>query len=204
MLYMRVQKVEGYFLYIYYGIRDKSDCFVNSHCFISAVRLSNMKKLPPIGIKSLRFLHLCFATMWVGGTAALLAIVSSISYDNVQAQKLMWEAVCTIDRLLITPGAILCLLSGLLFSAFTQWGFFKHGWVVFKWIATITLILVGTFILGPWLYGNMRLTQDVTSINDAATIASNTRNIILWGTIQLAALLVAVVISVFKPKKKKQ
>lgn len=166
-------------------------------------KLSDMKKLPPTGIKALRFLHLCFAIMWLGGAATLLVIVLTISSDNEQAQKLMWEAVCAIDQYLITPGAILCLLSGLLFSVFTQWGFFKHGWVTFKWIATISLILIGTFILGPWLYGNMRLTQDVISANDVTTIASNTKNIIHWGTIQLIALLVATIISVFKPKKKK-
>lgn len=161
-----------------------------------------MKKLSPIGIKALRFLHLCFAVMWLGGTATLLVIVSTINTDNEQTQKIIWEAVCAIDKFLITPGAILCLLSGLIFSTFTQWGFYKHGWIIFKWVATIVLILIGTFILGPWLYGNMRLAQDIISANDIATIASNTKNITHWGTIQLIALLINVMISVFKPKKK--
>jgi hypothetical protein len=28
--------------------------------------------------------------------------------------------------------------------------FFKHGWMIFKWIVTIVTILFGTFFLGPW------------------------------------------------------
>lgn len=161
-----------------------------------------MKKLSPLGIKSLRFLHICFTIMWGGGTMALLVLVGTLTPETGNEQKLLWEAACSLDKYLITPGAMACLLSGLLFSIFSNWGFFKHGWVSFKWGVTIGLILFGTFVLAPWLYGNMRLTQDVLSITTSQpTITSNSDSIIFWGGFQLVCLVMIIAVSIFKPKK---
>jgi hypothetical protein len=54
-----------------------------------------------------------------------------------------------IDMFILTLAAILTLLTGLIYSQFTKWGFFRHGWIVYKWIVTLLIIFTGTFYLGP-------------------------------------------------------
>ena len=38
-----------------------------------------------------------------------------------------------IDDFVIIPGGVGSLLTGLLYSIFTNWGWFKHKWVTTKW-----------------------------------------------------------------------
>lgn len=53
-----------------------------------------------------------------------------------------------VDMLVIViPGAIGCLITGLIYGIFTNWGFFKHNWMMFKWTITVTAIFLGTVSL---------------------------------------------------------
>jgi hypothetical protein len=50
----------------------------------------------------------------------------------------------------VVPGAFGCLATGSIYSSFSNRGFFKHNWMIFKWVVTVAAILFGTFFLGPW------------------------------------------------------
>ena len=52
--------------------------------------------------------------------------------------------------MVVILGAFGCLITGLIYSSFSNWGFFKHTWLILKWIITVAAILFGTFFLGPW------------------------------------------------------
>ncbi len=56
-----------------------------------------------------------------------------------------------IDDFIIIPGAMGCLLTGLIYSVFTNWGWFKYNWIIVKWCINIYGVIFGTFWLGPWL-----------------------------------------------------
>ena len=52
-----------------------------------------------------------------------------------------------IDMYFVSVGASITFLTGLIYSVFTPWGFCRHGWLVYKWIVTVFIIVIGTFYL---------------------------------------------------------
>jgi hypothetical protein len=107
--------------------------------------------------------------------------------------------------LIVIPGAFGCLITGLVFSIFSNWGFFKHNWIIFKWIITVSAILFGTFFLGPWETAMMEISGvlGMESLKDPAYLYSQKMNLI-WGGLQTSLLMVTVFISIFKPWKKRK
>ncbi len=97
------------------------------------------------------------------------------------------------------------LITGLLISLFTNWGFFKFRWVIFKWTATLAQIIFGTFWLGPW-------TDGATAIADLerglalqnTTYLYDKQMAVIFGSVQLLLLLAQVLISAYKPWGKRE
>ena len=108
-----------------------------------------------------------------------------------------------IDDFVIIPGAVGCFITGMLYSIFTKWGWFKQRWITIKWAINIFGILSGTFFLGPWLNSLAPLSKagGINVLTDPVYI--NNKHM-LWylGTFQVATLIFAVFISVIKPWKK--
>jgi hypothetical protein len=108
-----------------------------------------------------------------------------------------------IDDLVIIPGAVGCLLTGLLYSLFSNWGFFKHLWVALKWILTLSCILFGTFFLGPRINGLPPITLEFgidALVNPVYT--SSVKALMVGGLIQVVLLFFMLYLSVFKPRRK--
>jgi hypothetical protein len=107
-----------------------------------------------------------------------------------------------IDMKILTPAAVVTLITGLIYSIFTKWGFFKHGWLIYKWIITIAIIVTGTFYLGP-MVSNM---LDIVDIKRFAALEDPYYQSGLftgmWASIiNTTLLIIAVVVSVYKPWK---
>ena len=84
-------------------------------------------------------------------------------------------------------------------------GFFKHGWMILKWIVTIVAILIGTFYLGPWETNMMDISGKLgmEALSDPDYLYNQKMNLV-FGTAQCFILMVTVFISIFKPWKKKK
>lgn len=162
-----------------------------------------MKKLSAGQIKILKVFHLVFVMMWVVGVAAmaLLCLIKANSGDEL---FMIFHITRFIDDVFVIPGAILTVVTGIVYGAFTNWGFFKHRWITVKWILSILIIIIGTFYFSPLLDNTL------TMIDKSRDIAfgkpqteENIRTIFIGGVCQGSALVFLVVISVLKPWKKK-
>jgi len=102
----------------------------------------------------------------------------------------------------VIPGAFGCLLTGLIYSSFSNWGFFKHNWLILSWIVTLSAILSGTFFLGPCETVMMEIHGEIgiSSLGDPAYLYNQKMNLI-FGTLQVLMLMITVFISIFKPWK---
>ena len=111
-----------------------------------------MPKLKAKGLRWLKGFHLVAVSCWVGGAVALMLL--SLLKNGVTDGGVLYGINQSIHRVdmdvVVIPGAFGCLVTGMIFSIFSNWGFFKHKWLTFKWIVNITAILFGTFCLGPW------------------------------------------------------
>ncbi len=109
-----------------------------------------MKKMAISQQKILKAMHLISASLWLS-CVIILALLPLISNKITSGDELYMYNVAYhfIDIFILTPAAILTLITGLIYSLFTNWGFFRHGWIVYKWVVTLIIIFAGTFYLGP-------------------------------------------------------
>lgn len=164
-----------------------------------------MKKLSPRGLKYLKILHLISAIMWIGGAISMVAILYLILPTTPDGYYIRSLSVKLIDDLLVIPGAIGILITGIIYGIWSNWGFFKHMWIIVKWVITIVLVIFGTFVLGEWINGNVYNQEAIGNyISNHEIFVHNVGQSIFWGSIQTVCLFVVVWISVIKPWKKKR
>jgi len=164
-------------------------------------------RLSPNLTKWLKSLHLLAVAGWAGGAVSLL-ILHFLRFNGVESGNELYgidRAAHLIDMgVVVYLGAFGCLLTGLLYSIFTNWGFFRHKWVLIKWVITIFCILSGTFFLGPWETAMLNISHQSgdTALMNVGYLSSMRLN--FWfGIVQLILLIFAMFISVFKPWRSK-
>jgi len=163
-----------------------------------------MPKLKAKGLKWLKGFHLIAVACWVGGGVALILLY--FLKDGVADSGVLYginQSIHHVDMaVVVIPGAFGCLLTGLIYSSFSNWGFFKHNWLIVKWIVTVTAILFGTFFLGPWETAMMEISGEIgiSSLSDPAYRYNQKMNLV-FGALQVLVLMITVFISIFKPWK---
>jgi len=160
-----------------------------------------MKRLNRSQQRMLKTVHLISAALWLSGVT-VMACMPLLSQEITVGEALyIYDRIYHfIDMKLVTPAAVLTLATGLVYSIFTGWGFFKHGWLVYKWIVTLVLVLAGTFYLGPMVTKMLGIShiQGMAALEDHYYRTGLVTG--LWAAIANAVLLVsAVVVSVYKP-----
>jgi len=161
------------------------------------------KKLKPQSIKILKMIHIIFAFGWLIGGITLCLLVFIITPTSGDELFMHSRILQIIDYYFIIPGALGALITGLVYSIWTNWGFFKHRWITVKWVMIIIQIISGTFILGPCIDENVVIANQ---FRDAAlfdvVFLNNLQITKTLGTIQTVMILFLVIISVQKPWKK--
>ena len=142
--------------------------------------------------------HVMTSVGWLGAVAAFLAL-AIVGIRNADAQIVRSAYIATdfITWLVIVPLAFGSLLTGILVSLTTPWGLFRHYWVLVKLILSVlatTLLLVHTRPIG------MLATAAQNSSFEGPGISSMQFQLVIDAGAAIAALLVNVVLSVFKPQ----
>lgn len=108
-----------------------------------------MKKLGVHGQRWLKAFHIFFSCVWIG--AAICALILRLRAGNVigiNEFQGFYSAAVFVENLTI-PSAVLTLITGLLLSWLTAWGFFKYWTVIFQLITAIVVILLAAIWLAP-------------------------------------------------------
>ncbi len=160
-----------------------------------------MKKLSVKAKNWLLSVHVASSGIWLG-TALCIVAIAIIKRDTANGDELYGinSVLKFMDDWVIIPTAMLSLLTGGFLCWLTIWGFTKHYWVIVKWVATITLITIGTIWLGPWL-------NEMTAISQVERLQGvsnplylfHRQGVIVGGLIQISCLLAIIAISVLKP-----
>lgn len=159
-----------------------------------------MKKLPSKQKNWLVGFHVFFAGIWLGAGVCMVLVLLASNPDSGDAVHTVNAVLKLIDDFIIIPTAIGSLLTGLLISWLTNWGFFRFTWVTAKWILTVASILFGTFFLGPWLNGMEAIsaTERAMALHNEVYLHYRQMNT-LFAPVQIASLVFMVFISVLKP-----
>lgn len=165
-----------------------------------------MPVLSANGLRWLKGFHLIAVSCWIGGAVALLLLY--FLKGGITDGGVLYgvnQSIHHVDMMVVViPGAFGCLITGLIYAIFSRWGFFRHTWLIFKWIVTAAAILFGTFFLGPWETAMMEISGELglSSLTDPDYLYNQQMNLI-FGCLQCLVLIVTVFISIFKPWKKK-
>jgi hypothetical protein len=139
--------------------------------------------------------HVTVSVGWLGAAAAYLGlVVGALTSEDAELVRAAYRAMEPITWFAIVPLAMASLLTGLYESLSTQWGLFRHYWVVFKLVLTVFATAV--------LLGN---TQTVRSL---AAVASEPHGADIGGLQGqllhsgggLLVLIVTTVLGVYKPR----
>lgn len=162
--------------------------------------------LTPKGMKTLKVFHLLFIMMWTAGVFMMGLLYWRPSVNSLEFLYNQTTALF-IDYTLVIPGAILAVVTGIIYGVKTKWGFFKYRWLTVKWIVGVAIILIGTFGLHPLALEI--IAQATATANESISFPTDyfgsKLQIVNWmALLQVAGLFFLIWVSVFKPWNKKK
>ncbi|MFF3290307.1 hypothetical protein [Streptomyces sp. NPDC003023] len=154
--------------------------------------------MPPRVRKVALTAHVTFSVGWIGAVAAFLALalagLNSQDSGTVQAAYLSMELT---GWFVIVPLGLASLLTGLVQSLGTVWGLARHYWVLIKLLMTALATLVLLVHMRP--IGHMADAVRQATLADGELGGMRVQLVADAGA-ALVVLLVAVALSVFKPR----
>jgi hypothetical protein len=108
------------------------------------------KLLGPSGKQWLKSIHLILSVVWLGGAICMHALRFAWKPSSAGDLYFVDHTIVLLDHWIMIPSSLGALLTGLLESWLTTWGFFKFRWVTLKWIVTTAIMLYGPFFQAQW------------------------------------------------------
>jgi len=96
--------------------------------------------------------HITFSVAWSGTVAAFLVLSIAGLVGNEQIVRACYIGMDLIAWFVIIPFCLCSLLTGLIQSLGTQWGLFKHYWIVVKLVLTVIATIVLLVHMQPISY----------------------------------------------------
>ncbi|WJH36158.1 hypothetical protein N6H14_09970 [Paenibacillus sp. CC-CFT747] len=146
-------------------------------------------------------LHLIFVAAWVGSSFVLLMLSLLSLYSGSQTVQIAIPSIMhAIDLLVIIPGTIGIIVTGVVLSLLTHWGIKKYHWVIVKEISTLFLAALGGVWLAPLVLRAVELSsnQGVSALTDPEYLLIH-KKILLTSGIIIPLLLGMIFISKLKP-----
>lgn len=143
--------------------------------------------------------HIALSVGWIGSVAAFLslALLGQTSADAVTVTS-AYVAMNAISLFVVMPLSLAALLSGTALALLTPWGLFKHYWVLSKF--TLTLLAAGLLMLHQFSAVGVAAEQVRASTDALPSAGRLGLQLIVDGSLAIAALLAVVAIAVFKPR----
>lgn len=141
--------------------------------------------------------HISFSIGWLGAVAGFLAIaIAGLVSQNAQVVRSAYLTLDLMGWFVIVPLCLASLLTGLIESYLTPWGFFRYYWIVVKLFLTIGATILLLVHMQPISHlANIAL---VTTLSNAQFRGLRIQFIADAGA-ALLVLLVITSISVYKP-----
>lgn len=142
--------------------------------------------------------HVTSSVGWLGAVGGFLALaIAGLMHRDAETARAAYIAMDVTAWLVIVPLCIASLPTGLLMSLGTEWGLFRHYWVVAKLVITVLATLILLVHLQP--IGHMADVVRATTLA-RGELAGLRVQLVADAGAALVALLLATVLSVYKPR----
>jgi hypothetical protein len=154
--------------------------------------------MPPPVRKFALTAHVLSSIGWFGAVAVFLALaIVGIASEDVELTRAAYLAMKLSTWSVILPLAFVSLLSGVVSSIGTNWGLFRHYWVLLKLLISIFITIVLLIHTRP-----IDLLADTAAHTVAfgADFESQQLMMVTASSAAVVALIVLTVLSVYKPR----
>jgi hypothetical protein len=142
--------------------------------------------------------HVTSSVGWLGAVAGFLALaVAGLSSQDAQMMRAAYLAMELTGWFVIVPLSLASLPTGLVMSLGTEWGLFRHYWVLAKFLITILATILLLVHMQP--VGHLAGVVAETTLAHGALAGLRVQLVADAGA-ALLALLVATALSVYKPR----
>lgn len=141
--------------------------------------------------------HVTSSVGWLGAVAVFLALaIAGLTSKDAQMVRAAYLAMELTTRFVIVPLCLASLLTGLISSLGTEWGLFRHYWILIKLLITI-LSTIGLLVhLQPISY----LAGVAAEITLSGGDHQAQIQLVIVASAAILALLVATTLSMYKPR----
>jgi len=143
--------------------------------------------------------HVTSSVGWLGAVAVFLALgIAGLTSQDAQMVRAAYLTMDWAGWFVLVPLAVASLLTGLVQSLGTQWGLFRHYWVLAKLLINLFATIV--LLLYMQTLGSLAgLAADTTLSTDDLGILRSPSPVLHAGA-ALLLLLVATGLAVYKPR----
>lgn len=143
-------------------------------------------------------MHITFTVGWFGAIAGFLALaITGYVHQNDQLVRSSYIGMGIITEYILIPFSFVSILSGVISSVGTNWGLFRHYWVVIKLVLTVAATGILLLHSKPIDFLATLATEAVISGNDHNQLRLQ---LIVNAGAALVVLFIALILGVYKPK----
>lgn len=141
--------------------------------------------------------HVTLSVGWLGAVLAYLALaIAGVASGDPQLVRAAYLSMEIVGWYVIVSCSVGALLTGVVHSLGTEWGLFRHHWVLAKFVLT----LVSTLVLVKHMPIVSRMAEHAASTSVLSADFDRLRlQLLVHAVGGLLVLLAVVVLSVFKP-----
>ena len=158
--------------------------------------------IPPKGMKVMRIIHIIAAQIWFGAVMCISGF-AFYCFNNTALEQFLVLApiIPKLYKMVVLPAALVCIAQGLAYGIFSKWGFIKFKWVLAKWILALAVVVC----TGMGGIGQMFVILDNVQKNNIQHITPGDGKLFfVFIAGQIALLCVMTILSIIKPKNKRQ
>ena len=143
--------------------------------------------------------HVASSVGWLGAVAGFLALaVAGLTSQDAQLVRAVYLAMELTVWFVLVPLAVASLLTGLVQSLGTNWGLFRHYWILVKLLINVVATIV--LLLYMQTLGSLADVAARTTLSGDDLSRLQSPSPVLHAGVALLLLLVATVLAVYKPR----
>jgi len=148
--------------------------------------------------------HFAFVFLFVGGIASATILVWNTRISDYESAMTSTVSMKLVFDDIVRFGSIGTVIIGVFYGFFTNWGFFRHRWIVAKWIILIAQMTVGIIFVDSSIESNVSLIKQIgQNVLTSAQFIYNFNLLKIALTAELLASILVVIFAIWKPAKNK-
>ncbi|MFI7065158.1 DUF2269 domain-containing protein [Kribbella sp. NPDC050124] len=155
--------------------------------------------MPPSVRKFVLTTHVTSSVGWLGGVATVLALaVIALTSNDATVVRACYISMEMIGWWILVPLSVVSLISGVVQALGSAWGLLRHYWVLVKFVMNVAA--TGVLLLYMQTLGYLAALGRDSSLSAVELLSTRDPSPVVHGVAAVALLLVAVVLSVYKPR----